>query len=72
MKVEKMTLTKEKVINMKTKICKMFLKDIRKNYPHLTLGDIEKSFDRWVEGEKEKGIIEMFLFPELNKLIGVE
>jgi len=56
------------MIKHKKAICKQFHTQMRVYYPSLTLEDIEKSFDNWTENKSPKGIIEMFFFPELDKL----
>ena len=61
-------MNKGKLSNFKDKICSQFYRQMKVDYPSITLESINASFDNWIRDREPKGIIEMFLFPELDKL----
>ena len=54
---------------LKKEIAKQFHKQMKVSYPSLTVESVTENIENWEQEKEAKGIIEMFLFPELDNLL---
>ena len=52
----------------KDKIAKQFVKQMKGDYPNVSIERVKRYINNWENGKESEDIIEMFLFPELDKL----